>query len=497
MTHTLSYKSILQILKENDLLSESQIENPNAEVKNIADDSTKVKRDTLFFVKGAHFKEEYLAQALKAGAAAYVAEQKYDVSADYILVKDIRLTISVLAPIFYENPADDLNLIGITGTKGKTTVAYFLKNILDAAAGTETGLMGTEETITGISHVGSRNTTPEPIDLQNFLDEAREAKLPYFTMEVTSQAYKVGRVRGITFDYGIWLNIAEDHISPVEHPDFEDYISCKLQLMLNSRIVLINRGTDYFERVLQTAQSSMLKPDIYLYGSENFKSEADYYYCNVGKNGALQTFTVKSDKKGYSEDFAIHTIGLFNVENATAAIAQAKLLNISDEAIRSGLLTTQIPGRMNILENKGITFVVDYAHNYMSFVALFKAIRSDFPDNKIISVGGGAGGKAYQRRKQFADAVSEFSDYIYLTADEPNFESVRSICEDIASSFPENTKYEIIEDREEAIRAAYASALHGDIIVLLSKGTEAFIKSQGKLIPYPSDFVLAKELLDL
>ncbi|GAB2025726.1 UDP-N-acetylmuramoyl-L-alanyl-D-glutamate--L-lysi ne ligase [Lactovum odontotermitis] len=495
MTHSLSYKKILQILKKNDLLSESRIENPEAEVRNISYNSSEVTADTLFFVKGVHFKEEYLVQALAAGASAYVAEQKYALDADYILVSDIRLAISILAPIFFENPADDLDLIGITGTKGKTTVAYFLKNILDAASGTETGLMGTEETITGISHVGSHNTTPEPIDLQNFLDEAREVQLPYFTMEVTSQAYKVGRVRGITFDHGIWLNIAEDHISPAEHPDFEDYISCKLQLMLHSREVLINRGTDHFERVLKTAASSELQPAISLYGAENFRDEVDYYYCNLGKDGALQTFTVKSGRTGYSEDFAIRTVGLFNVENATAAVAQAKLLNIPDVAIRSGLLKTVIPGRMNIMEKDGITFVVDYAHNFMSFSALFKSIRQDYPDNKIIAVGGAPGEKAYQRRKDFADVVSQYADYIYITAEDPQFESVREISEEIASFLPENTRYEIIEDREAAIRAAYASAQPGDVIVLLAKGTEAFQKVCGKWAPYPSDVVLAQELL--
>ncbi|MDR2976519.1 MAG: UDP-N-acetylmuramyl-tripeptide synthetase [Streptococcaceae bacterium] len=495
MTHTLSYKKILKILKDNDLLIESRIENPEAEITNISYDSSKVTANTLFFVKGVHFKEEYLTQALKAGASAYVAEKKYRNDADYILVKDIRLAISILAPIFFEHPADDLNLIGITGTKGKTTVAYFLKNILDAASGTETGLMGTEETITGISHVASHNTTPEPIDLQNFLDEAREAKLPYFTMEVTSQAYKVDRVRDITFDHGIWLNIAEDHISPAEHPDFEDYISCKLQLMLNSREVLIHRETDHFERVLKTVQSSELKPKIFLYGSEDFKEEVDYYYCNVSKSGALQTFTVKSEKTDYSENFAIRTVGLFNVENATAAVAQAKLLNISDEAIRSGLLETIIPGRMNIMEKDGITFIVDYAHNFMSFTALFKAIRKDYPNNKIISVGGGPGEKAYQRRQEFADVVGKYSDYIYLTAEDPQFESVRDICEEIAGYLPENVKYEIIEDREAAIRKAYADSQSDDVIVLLAKGTEAFQKVRGKWAPYPSDVVIAQELL--
>ncbi|MDR0299419.1 MAG: UDP-N-acetylmuramoyl-L-alanyl-D-glutamate--2,6-diaminopimelate ligase [Streptococcaceae bacterium] len=495
MTHTLSLNKIVEILEENHLLVENHLGKLETEIQSISYDSSKITENTLFFCKGIHFKADYLVQALEKGAIAYVSEEKYEVETDspYLLVNNIRRAISILAPIFYENPANDLNLIGITGTKGKTTVAYFLKNILDAASATETGLMGTEETITGLRKETSHNTTPEPFDLQMFLDEAREAKLPYFTMEVTSQAYKMDRVLGMTFEHAIWLNIAEDHISPAEHPDFEDYISCKLQLMTHGKEILINHETDFFERVYETAKSSELAPKIYTYASDKHRDRADFYYTDVKRKGSILSFKVVSQDG--AEDFAISTLGLFNVENATAAVAQAKLLGISSEAIRTGLLKTQIPGRMNIFENKGVTVVVDYAHNLMSFTALFKSLRHDFPTEKIISVGGGPGEKAYQRRKDFADVVGKYSDYIYLTAEDPQFEDPQKICEEIASYMPD-AHYEIIVDRTEAVTRAIQSAKSGEIVVLLAKGTEAFQKVRGVWEPYLSDVTLAQNLLE-
>ncbi|MFV0556229.1 MAG: Mur ligase family protein [Lactovum sp.] len=496
MTHKISLKQVLNLLTEHQLLVETKNIENISDFDHISYDSSNIKENTLFFCKGIHFKLNYLEEALQKGAICYLAEKDFLENSSHarIIVTDVRLTISLIAPIFYENPAKDLNLIGITGTKGKTTVAYFLKNILDYACQKETGLMGTEETITGLRHEASHNTTPEAFDLQNFLDEARASKLPYFTMEVTSQAYKMKRVLNIAFKYAIWLNIAEDHISPAEHSNFEDYISCKLELMKNASHILINKDSDHFERILQTAKSSNLTKEIILYGSEKNKDSVNFYYHNVKREGVFQSFTVSSEKIDFNESFRISTLGLFNIENATAAIAMAKMLGINNKSIREGLIKTEIPGRMNIIENKGITAVIDYAHNLMSFSALFDSLRQDFPENKLIAIGGAPGEKAYQRRKDFADVIGKYADYTYLTAEDPQFESVQKICEEIASYMPQ-AQYEIIEDRQEAIQKAFERANKGDILVLLAKGTEAFQKVKGKWLDYPSDLILAKKYL--
>ena len=184
--------------------------------------------------------------------------------------------------------------------------------------------------------------------------------------------------------------------------------------------------------------------------------------------------------------------GRFNVENALAAIVVSKELGISDEDIAYGIENTEVKGRMNIFEKDGVTVIVDYAHNKLSFTALYNSLKLDYPGRKIISVGGGPGGKAYARRKDFGEIVGSNSDYIYLTAEDPQFEEVKDICEDIAS-YIEKGKYEIVEDRKEAVEKALTNAEEGDVVVLLAKGEETYQKVRGVFTPYESDLSLAKE----
>jgi UDP-N-acetylmuramyl tripeptide synthase len=313
-------------------------------------------------------------------------------------------------------------------------------------------------------------------------------------MEVSSQAYKLDRVHGITFDNGIFLNIAEDHISPIEHEDFENYLSCKLEFLKNCSNIVINRETDCFERVLAAAKLSPALKQITLFGSEKTRDLCDYYYCDIQKENQNLAFRVKNDKTGYTAKFSIRTPGLFNIENAAAAIAMCKTLGIDDTSIQNGLEKTEIPGRMNVIENKGITVIVDYAHNLLSFTKLYESIAFDYPGRKIISVGGAPGGKAYRRRKDFADVVGRASDYVYLTAEDPQFEDVETICAEIAGHMP-NTPHEIVSDRAEAVKKAIRGAKPGDVVILLAKGGENYQKVRGQYEFYESDLTIAQNIL--
>jgi UDP-N-acetylmuramyl tripeptide synthase len=303
-------------------------------------------------------------------------------------------------------------------------------------------------------------------------------------------------VRNIKFNNGIFLNISEDHIGPLEHENFDDYLNCKLEFMKNCSNIVINIETDCFEQVLEAAESSETLTRITLYGSEKYKDKCDYYYSDLKKDGDVLTFNVRNNKSmnDYCESFAIRTHGAFNVENATAAIAMCKLLGVDCESIRRGLLKTEVPGRMNIFENNGVTVIVDYAHNLLSFTKLYESLRADYPGRKIISVGGAPGGKAYKRRRDFADIVGGNSDYIYLTAEDPQYEDVTNICKEMADYMPD-VSCEIIPDRSEAVTKAIKSAASGDIIALLAKGTEEYQKVNGKWEPYESDYKIAQRVL--
>ena len=495
----ISYRKIIDVLEKENLLIEHNIDNLDTEIDFISHDSRNIINNTLFFCKGTYFKEEYLWDAIKKGAVCYEAEKKYNLNGldcNYIIVGDIRKSIALIAPLYYNYAYKNLELIGITGTKGKTTVAYFIKNILDEFTQSKTGFSSSIEKYTGKRSEEAHINTPEPCVLQQYFHEAYTSNIKYFTMEVSSQAYKLGRVRNIKFNNGIFLNISEDHIGPLEHEDFDDYFNCKLELMKNSSNIVINAEMDCFEQVLGAAKSSETLKRITLYGSEKYKDKCDYYYSEIKKDGDVLTFNVRNDKieNDYCESFAIRTYGLFNVENATAAIAMCKTLGVDCESIRRGLIKTEVPGRMNIIENNGVTVIVDYAHNFLSFTNLYESLVEDYSGRKIISVGGAPGGKAYKRRKDFAEIVGGNSDYIYLTAEDPQYEDVIKICEEIAG-YMRDISYEIIPDRSEAVTKAVKNAVSGDVVVLLAKGTEEYQKVDGIMEPYESDLKIAQRIL--
>ena len=490
----ISYKKIIDTLSENGLLISHNIKNTAQKIGGISQDSRKVSENSLLFCKGANFKGEYLYEAVQKGAVCYISETEYGAPVNHIIVKDIIKSIALMAPLYYGYPSKNLILTGITGTKGKTTTAYFLKNILDEFTNSKTALSSSIEKYTGIRLEEAHLNTPELCDLQEFFYEAAFSGIKYFTMEVSSQAYKRNRLEGVKFDNGIFLNIAEDHIGEIEHLDFEDYFSCKLEFLKNCSNIIINRETDCFERVLKAAQSSDTLQALTLFGSEKIKDKCDYYYTDIKKDGKLINFRLIGNKNGYSQNFTLKIPGLFNVENAAAAAVMSISMGVDCESIKSGLLKTEVCGRMTVLENGEITVIVDYAHNFLSFTKLYESLRADYSGKKIISLGGAPGGKAYRRRKDFAEIVGKNSDHIYLTAEDPQYEDPVKICGEIAGYMP-NVSYEIIPDRTAAVEKAVGGAKAGDVVVLLAKGDENYQKVDGKWEFYESDLKIAQRIL--
>ncbi len=458
----------------------------NMELNHLSYNSKEIKEKTLFICKGSLFKTEYLEDAINRGVTAYISETYYENISEniaYIIVKDIREVMHLVSNFFYDYAWKKIKTVGLTGTKGKTTTTYYLKNILNKHLEKRCGVISTIDTYTGITEEESHLTTPEAPDLHRFFYETKKSEIPVLVMEVASQGYKAKRVNGITFDIGVFLNISEDHISEAEHPNFEDYLNCKLELMKNVKTAIINRNTDFYDAVIDSAKNAK----VITYGTDD---RADYYISNIRKDGGHTAFDVIGKK--YKNTFKTSMLGRFNVENALAAIVVAKELGVSEEDIAYGIENTQVQGRMNVFEKDGITVVVDFAHNKLSFTKLYESLKLDYPNRKIISLGGGVGGKAYVRRKDFGEIVGKYSDYIYLTADDPQFENVTDICKDIAT-YIEDGKYEIIEDRKEAVLKALKTAKSGDIVVLLAKGEETHQRVRGKLIYYESDIKLTQD----
>lgn len=484
-------QQIIHYLKENNLYITSRIKS-NEPIKHLSYDSRNCKNGTLFFCKGLQFKEEYLNTAIHNHASCYMSEIEYNNDCDHIIVSDIKKAMAYISSLFFNHPSTNLTTIGITGTKGKTTVAYFLKNIFDIHSNNLTGLIGTKEVITGKQHKKATLTTPESIDLHSYFNEAIESEFSHFIMEVTSQAYKMNRVDGVQFSYGLFLNIGPDHISDIEHPTFEDYFNCKLQMIQNTDQMIICNTMDNVQNVINECKTHNI-PYV-TYGADD---SATYQIKNIKKQHSGYSFDLYDSINLTTYSFSMNMNGIFNIENAVAAIIVSLKENIHIETIQKGLIATDIPGRMNIFKKDDITFVVDYAHNRISFQKLYEALKTDYPNQKLITVGGVPGNKAYTRRKDFAEVVGSYSDYIYLTADDPQYEEVDEICNEIIKHFDKSVQYEIIEDRIDAAEAAFKNATKNDIIILLAKGDDNIQRIRGEYVEIESDIDIAKRLLNV
>lgn len=508
MNDSISIKQAVELLEQDGLLVGYDCPPQLLEHRfsHLSYSSADVTPDTFFICKGAAFKEEYLRDAIAKGAGVYLAQSLYEgVDCPHILVSDIRKAMSLVSIAFYQKAYRNFRVVGLTGTKGKTTTTYFMKNILDAfcrrnpqlCAAQKSAVLSTVEVDTGIEHHEAHLTTPESPDLQRYFAQTRDSGLPFLTMEVSSQAYKLSRVYGMDFDIGMFLNIGEDHIGPLEHTDFEDYFSCKLQLMEHCRTAIVNREMDHAQRVLEHARAHAQR--VLTFGkleTADLDDDDCWILRDIQKEEQGFTFTTSH---GLAQDsWRIRMAGRFNVENALAAILAAKALGVDDQSIREGLLQNEVQGRMNLFEKDGVTVLVDYAHNFLSFQKLYESLKADYPGQRIVVVVGCPGGKAQLRRRDIGTLSGQNADYLYLTAEDPQFEDVRSICEEIASFVkPYGTPYEIIEDRAQAVEKSITTAQKGDVIVLAAKGEEVYQKVRGEYVYYESDLAIAKRLLSV
>lgn len=488
----MTQKELIDLLEEKVGIVKSSIyqNKKNEIISDITYNSKSCIKDSVFFVKGINFKAEYVLDAVNNGASLVVAEKEYETgTAGLIVVSDIRRAMVVVAETFFDKSYEKIKMIGLTGTKGKTTTATYIHNILNEFAKKRTALLSTVETYTGTRCEESHLSTPEAIELQRYIKEAATNDLRYLTMEVSSQAYKIDRILDMKFDIGLFLNISEDHISPAEHPNFTDYLNCKLEFIKNCKTVIINRETNYFESVIDASKNA---GKVITFGSEEIKENVDYYFTNLRKEQGYLVFDVWHSQQ--QETYKTKMLGYFNVENALAAIIVAKELDIPVENIKCGIEKTTVSGRMNVFEKNNKTIIVDYAHNRLSFEKFFEAVKTDYSNCDIIAVFGAPGGKAYGRRKDMAEIASKYCDKIYLTADDPQFESVKDICNEISTFISCN--YEIIEDREQAINKAFDEMKETSVLCLLAKGEDKYQQIRGKLEEYKSDIAIAKILTE-
>lgn len=438
-------------------------------------DSRTVTPGTLFVaIPGAQSDGvQYIDQAVTQGAAAVVSPVPLACPIPLFVVPDCRIALAYLAAAFYGYPARALTLIGITGTKGKTTTAHMVRDIL-LSAGHPTGMIGTMGAYVGREKwADCPNTTPEPLLLHRLLREMVEQGCTHVVMEVSSQAMKHHRVAGLTFAGGVFLNLSPDHIGPGEHADYAEYAACKAAFFAQCTMASGN-GED----MAWPQMAAQLPPDapITTFG---FAPHCDVQGVTVAPLESPTALGTRFTIRGWDAPVDIPLPGRHHVQDALAAVALCRQLGLPEQAIRLGLAQAKVPGRAQVFPNdRGIRVVVDYAHNAASFRAILSCLHC-YPHGKIIVVFGAGGNRPPMRRLDMAQVAAELADYAVVTTDNPRWEPVEEICRQITQALGRQIPWEVIYDRREAIRQALDLAQPGDMVALLGKGHETYIETCG------------------
>ncbi|WP_311487845.1 UDP-N-acetylmuramyl-tripeptide synthetase [uncultured Helcococcus sp.] len=482
------FLDIVDLLKSKDMLVEYT--DKELEIKDITYDSRQVNKDTLFFAKGLHFKEEYLQSAKDLGACAYISEIKYDIDLPYIIVKDIRKTMYIVADYFFDSPDKKLKMIGVTGTKGKSTTVTMLKAILDnyliVNEQKKAGLISTILTYDGIVEKESTITTPESIELYRHLSNAVKSGIEYMVVEVSSQALKYDRLGYIKFDIGAILNIDNDHIGELEHPTLDDYVNSKLKMIDISKKLVYFKSGNNVEKIESKAN------DIETVSYDINNPDADFNITDINYEYLINYFKING------KEFSINLFGDFNVANATCAYIIAKNFAVDDKFIKEALEILEVESRSTIIftEDKKLLAVLDYAHNRISFEENFKFFKNNYPDYKIYSVFGATGNKGLNRRVDLGEVSSMYSDKVYLVPDDPNYENPIDISKEIVKSFKREISYEIFDKREQGIRKSFLDADYHTILFIAGKGSEHYQLKNGGYEKIKSDYEVALEEIE-
>ena len=466
--------------------------NLDKEITGIYNDSRKVTENSLFIcIKGAVSDgHSYAAQVAEKGASVIVVQDPVEVpeSVTVLQVEDSRYAMALIAAAWYDYPADKLRVIGITGTKGKTTTTYMIRSILEAA-GHKVGLIGTIEAIIGDKVIPACNTTPESMTVQEYFAEMVNIGCDSVVMEVSSQGLMLHRTAGIPFEIGIFTNLEPDHIGPAEHSSFEEYLECKSRLFKQCKLGILNADDKHLEDILKghTCQ-------VETYG---FSEKADFRATDsklVSKPGYLGIDYHVSGKRNFQVEIDIP--GKFSVYNSLAAIAVCDHFGVTDANIVSALSQAKVKGRIEMIKvSDDFTLMIDYAHNAMALESLLTTLKEYHP-KRLVCLFGCGGNRSKSRRYEMGEVSGKLADFTIITSDNPRFEEPEAILADIESAISKTDgKYIKITDRKEAIAYAIHHGQPGDVIVLAGKGHEDYQEICG--VKYPMDErVLIKEILE-
>lgn len=476
--------NLLKILENVEIKSSINMKDVN--ITNISSDSRVIEENGLFFAINGYNKNgtEYIESAIENGAVAVVVEDSVDLSVlkmskkiPVISVSDMRYVLAITSCNLNDNPSHKLKVIGVTGTKGKTTSTFMIKSILEAH-GLKVGLIGSIAIYIGEKQLEiTDRTTPESYKIQDSLAQMVEENVDVAIIEVSSQAMKLNRVTGTKFDIALFTNLSEDHISPREHKDMEDYFSAKMQLLEQTPNIVYNLDNEYTARI----PTLLSNKEIVTFSMKNNLS--DVFADNLRPSNAFVDFSLHMNSQ--VKDIRVSIPGEYMVYNALGAIGVASYFGVTPDEIKSALNHVKVFGRSELVPNKlGLTIMIDYAHTPASLESILKTVKP-YTKGRVICTWGVGGDRDKVKRPVMGEISGTLADYTILTCDQVRTEDPMGILKDIEVGLKRTSgEYTIILNRTEAIRYAISIATKDDIIVLPGLGNDLYIEYMGVKYPY-------------
>lgn len=465
------------------------------QIENVVYDSRKVTEGSLFICieGGTADGHTFIPDVVKKGAKALIVTKDVsgllpaDADVTVVRVRDSRYALAFVSAAYFGHPAEKLKVIGITGTKGKTTTTYLVKSILEHA-GHKVGLVGTIEAVIGQEHIPANNTTPESYVLQEYFAKMVEAGCDTVVMEVSSQGLMLHRTQGFVFDYGIFTNIEPDHIGPLEHKDFADYMHCKGLLFKQCRVGIINCDDVHYQDVIRDHTCQ-----IETFG---FSEDADYRAQDLKLISGAGFLGIDFKARGkVNLDIELHAPGRFSVYNALCAIAICNHFGVTADEVKEALLQAHVKGRIELVKvSDDFTLMIDYAHNAMALESLLTTLR-EYKPKRLVCLFGCGGNRSKLRRYEMGEVSGKLADLTVITSDNPRNEEPQAIIDDIKVGISKTDgKYVEIIDRKEAIAYVIRHGQPGDVIVLAGKGHEDYQEIKGKKYPMDERDIIADVL---
>jgi len=480
----MNIKDIKENFPDFEILQEREVD-----IKGISQDSRNISQGDLFVaIRGERADgHDYINDAIRKGACGVVLEKDIKIAEDLVKIKvqNTRKSCSLLSELFFGFPSMKLKLVGITGTSGKTTTAYLIYSLF-RNLGISAGFIGTIGSFVNDKLVSDREafppTTPEAFTLNRILKEMVDEKVKYAFIEVSSHSINLKRIYGINFYKKILTSMGIDHLD--FHKTEEDYINTKASFFKDVFNPILNLDANYIDKFLLACD----KPILY-----SVKQKADYYAEIIKENEEGILFNLKTSNNEQGEIF-LKMFGEFNISNFLALSAFAINEGVDIATLKNFAGNPPIiPGRMQLINNKGFKILVDFAHNPFEIEETLGYLKK-YAKGRIYTVFGVVGGSTYRKRVEMGKVVSSYSDFTYVSTDDPRGDDPGRIAEDVIKGI-EPGKGKIMLNRREAIRSAILNAAKGDVVALLGRGDEVKMHFKDR-VELLSDIEFSKEVLD-